>query len=85
MKKITLSRIVFYGYILASIGAMATLTFARNLPRNVVFEMVVGVVILYLVSVLAHHVNDKTLTFEIVIEYILLAGLTIVMMVSFFI
>ena len=50
----------------------------RSTP-NFNFKLVMVVVLLYLAVAYIHHRRDKTLTWEIIIEYILIAALALIM------
>lgn len=52
--------------------------------QNVDFQKYIigGALFLYIIFSLIHHYFDKTLTLEVVIEYILIAGLVLIILAS---
>ncbi|KKS64274.1 hypothetical protein A3A14_00785 [Candidatus Daviesbacteria bacterium RIFCSPLOWO2_01_FULL_43_38] len=50
----------------------------RN-SSGIQFKILILAALLYLAATTLHHMKDKTLTFEIIIEYILIAALALVM------
>lgn len=47
-----------------------------------VFQILTGMTIIYLISALLHHVHHKNLTLEIFIEYVLMAALALIVLQS---
>lgn len=45
-----------------------------------ILQLSLGCVIVYLLYALIHHLKDKTLTLEVIIEYILIACLVVVLL-----
>lgn len=74
-----------HAYLVMGAGVLFSFILIKNMSKAITFEMVAIVAILYCLSAFVHHLHDKTLTFEIVVEYILLAGLMLVILVSFFV
>jgi predicted PurR-regulated permease PerM len=72
-------------YLVAAGVVLVAFALLGNVSNKISLEMVTAVVLCYFLSAVVHHLHDKTLTFEVVIEYILLAGLMLVILVSFFI
>ena len=46
-------------------------------------QLVVAAAICYMIVALVHHYHDKTLTFEVIIEYTLIAALAIILLSGF--
>lgn len=60
---------------------MASLWYFRFLPK-VQFEVGLLASLTYLTVALLHHLKDKSLTSEVVIEYVLLAALAVIILQS---
>lgn len=60
---------------------LTALYLARFSPR-IQLEIFIGAVLTYLITAIIHHQLDKSLTLEIVVEYILIAILTLVVFQS---
>ncbi len=63
---------------------LAALSFLFKQNTFSQLQIVVIGMILYLIFSMVHHYFDKTLTFETVVEYILIAGLVFVIMAGNF-
>lgn len=50
---------------------------------NIQFNFLMMAAVIYLGTAILHHRRDKTLTFEIIIEYVLIAALALLMVQSF--
>jgi hypothetical protein len=59
--------------------ALVTLIVFRYAPA-ISFGILAGVTLIYLVGAIWHHFQDKTLTVEIIIEYILIAALALLIL-----
>lgn len=70
-------------YLVAVVGALMLIFLGLVTSNKALIELVSVVAFFYVGSALVHHYHDKTLTFEVVSEYILLAMLALVILVSF--
>ncbi len=76
MKPFKNSKILWPLYFMTPI-LLGYLVYSRDF-FNIQFKILILTALFYLVFTTLYHLKDKTLTFEIVIEYILLAALTLV-------
>lgn len=84
IKKI-LHQLAKQAYLVVAIGVLLGFVILKNTTNKLTFEMVLVVLLFYFLSAFVHHLHDKSLTFEVMVEYLLLAGLMLVILVSFFI
>lgn len=72
---------VKFNFIWLLFFAAPLLTVALFIFRNssgIQFKILILAALLYLAATTLHHMKDKTLTFEILIEYILIAALALI-------
>lgn len=58
---------------------IASLILFRSSSSNQ-FKAVLGLVVLYLGGAILHHFQDQSLTLELIIEYVLIAGLVLLIL-----
>ncbi len=75
MKALNLS----YFYMPVALIILGVFYIFRNQPK-LQFQLVVIAAIIYVILALLHHLKDKSLTLEIIIEYILMAALVIIIL-----
>lgn len=61
---------------------MGVLSFIFRQNTSFQFLIILLALVSYIIFSLMHHYFDKTLTFEVVIEYILIAGLVLIILTS---
>lgn len=57
---------------------LLTALFVSRNSSGTQFKIIILAALLYLATTTFHHMKDKTLTFEIMVEYILIAALALV-------
>ena len=61
---------------------LIVLSFAFHSQRNLQFELLILLVIVYVSFSMLHHYLDKSLTLETMLEYILIASLAVVLLLG---
>jgi hypothetical protein len=70
MRKISLTQLADYFVLLFFTGLSIVLTLLANGNKQLITYIIIGLSILYVIWGMAHHKNEKSLTKEIVFEYI---------------
>lgn len=78
MKNLGLKRLNFVWLLIFITPLLLTILVAFRNSSGTQFRILILAALLYLTATTFHHMKDKTLTFEILIEYILIAALALV-------
>lgn len=81
MKKITvLMKINLIWVVIISAPVFMAALYLFRLSSKLQFQILVLASLVYLITALLHHYKDKTLTLEIIIEYVLIAALALLIL-----
>jgi len=73
---------IYHLLVPVSVVLLGFLVVLRNQTR-LQFEVMLGAALVYLGLSFAHHHNDKSLTIEVMLEYILIAALSLIILQQF--
>lgn len=80
MKKGTIANINLIYILGVAAPVLILLLFYFRFSKTAPFQILVVFTIMYLIMAAVYHIKDKTLTFEIMIEYILIAALSLIIL-----
>lgn len=65
-----------------SVPLFITALYLLRFSRQLQFQTVIAAALLYLIVALLHHLKDRTLSWEVVVEYLLIAALVLIILQS---
>lgn len=80
MRKFSIKKISVMWVLILSIPFFIGLLIIFRFSPNRQMEVLIGASVLYVVTAILHHLKEKTLTTEIIIEYILIAVLALLLL-----